>query len=159
MGLFSASGATVSMTAVTTDPVTFDAAGYALLTFTEVGQIEDGGAFGDESSEVTFDSLGSGRTTKVKGQRNSGTFDLVTGLDDEDSGQALLYTAEADDSTGNYHFKVTFPNKLSSGGTDAIRYFSGKVLSTRENLGTANNVVSLTATISIDTPVVRVAAT
>lgn len=159
MGIFTASKTKISMTTVTTDPATFDATGYAALSYTQIGSIENLGAFGDEASEVTFDDLADGRTKKLKGQRNAGTMQLVLGLDDDDTGQGLLDTAEADDSVANYHFKVEFPNKLSSGGTNALRYFSAKVMSVREEVNTANNVVKKNVSLGINTKIVKVAAT
>jgi hypothetical protein len=158
MGIFTSAGTKVYMTSTTTNPATFDAAGYGALTFTEIKNVESVGAFGDESAEVTFDDLGEKRTKKLKGQRNSGNMALVCGLDDADAGQDLLRTAEADNTTGNFHFKVVYPNKLTSGGDGAIRFFSGKVMSQREVIDTANNVAKLEATVGINTAIVLVDA-
>ena len=159
MGLFTTSGLTISITTTTTDPATFNAVGYAALSYTEISGLENAGGFGDESNEVTADDIGLGRTIKLKGQRNAGNMDLVFLLNDADAGQTLLRAAEADDSTGNFHFKVTLPNKLASPGADAIRYFSAKVMTAKENFDTADTVAKLNATIGINTAIVSVAAT
>ena len=156
MGLFTSSGSKVFISTTTTDPATFDAAGYAALTYVQVGANESIGAFGDESTEVTFDDLGDGRTKKFKGQRNAGNMEVVCGLDDEDAGQALMRTAEEDDTVNNYHFKVEFPNSLGTSG--AIRYFSGKVMTQREVVDTANNITKFEATVGINTAIVKVDA-
>lgn len=159
MGIFSTSGATISVTSNTTAPATFDAAGYGALSFTQINSVEDLGEFGDESSEITADDVGNRRTKKLKGQRNAGTKSLVCFIDDTDSGQGILRTAEADDSTGDYYFKVTYPNKQASGGDDAIRYFGAKVMSARETLGSANNVAKITFNLGINTDIVEVGST
>lgn len=159
MGIFTTSGSTISMTTTTTNPGTFDAAGYGALSYTQIGSVENLGGFGDTSEEVTFDDIAQRRTIKLKGQRNAGNLELVCGRDDTDTGQDALYTAEQDNSTGNYHFKVTFPNRQASGGDDAVRYFSGKVMSVRETLDTANNVAKLEATIGINTAIILVDST
>ncbi|MFK5173523.1 hypothetical protein ACI3QN_13500, partial [Propionibacterium freudenreichii] len=78
------------------------------------------------------DDLGDGRSKKFKGQRNAGTMSVVCGLDDADAGQILLRAAEKDNTTGDFHFKVVFDNKITSGGVNASRFFSGKVMSARE---------------------------
>ena len=157
MGIATTSGTKVSISTTSTAPATFDASGYAALTFSEIGSIESVSGFGDESSEVTFDELGDGRTKKLKGQKNAGNMELMMGLDDEDAGQGYLYTAEADATTSDWHFKVEVPNSL--GTANAIRYFSGKVMSVRETYDTANNVIKLNTTVGINTAVVKVDAT
>lgn len=159
MGISAASGATIAITSTTTAPATFDAAGYAALSYTTVNSVESIGSFGDESQDVTFDDLGDRRTKHLKGQKDAGTLALVCGLDDTDAGQDLLRTAEADGSTGNFHFKVTLPNKQATAGDDAIRYFSGKVMSVRETVDSANNIVKLETNIGINTKIVYVDST
>jgi hypothetical protein len=158
MGIFTSAGTKVYITATTTNPATFDATGYGALTFTEIKGIESVGSFGDESAEVTFDDLGEKRTKKFKGQRNAGNMAIVCGLDDADAGQDLLRTAEADNTTGNFHFKVVYPNQITSGGDGAIRYFSGKVMTQREVIDAANNIAKLEATVGINTAVISVDA-
>lgn len=159
MGIFTASRSKLYLTTTTTPPGSYDAAGYGALTWVEVGSIESLGDFGDEASEVTFDDLADGRTKKLKGQRNAGTMQMTLGLDDTDAGQDALDDAEADDSTGDYNFKVEFPNKQAAPGSNALRYFSGKVMSVREGVGTANNVVKKNVNIGINTAIVKVAST
>lgn len=157
--IFAARGTVVSMTANTTAPATFDAAGYAALTYVDLGCASNLGEFGDEASEISFDCINTGRTIKVKGQRNAGNMTLTLALDDTTDGFDAIQVAEADDSTGDYHFKVEFSNKLNDSGTNAIRYFSGKVMSAREVVGAANDVVTINLVISINKKPIKVAAT
>ena len=157
MGIATTAGTKVSISTTSTAPATYDSTGYAALTYSEIGSIESISGFGDESTEVTFDELGDGRTKKLKGQRNSGNMELMMGLDDEDAGQGYVRTAEANNTTNDWHFKVEVPNSL--GVANAIRYFSGKVMSVRETYDTANNVIKLNTTVGINTPIVVVDAT
>lgn len=157
--IFATSGTTVAMTANTTAPSTFDATGYAALTFVDLGCISNIGEFGDEATLVTFDCINEGRTKKLKGQRNAGQMTMTIALDDTTTGYDNIQTASSDNSTGDFHFKVTFPNKQNSSGNGAIRYFSGKVMSAREALGGANDVATINMVVEINTAVVKVDST
>lgn len=157
--IFATSGTTVAMTATTTAPTTYDATGYTALTYVPLGCLSNIGSFGDTSETVTFDCIAEKRTLKIKGQRNAGALDLTIALDDTTTGFDTINAAAADDSTGDYHFKITFPNKQASAGAGAIRYFSGKVMSNIENLGAANDVVTIGASVEINTAIVKVDST
>lgn len=154
-----ASGATVAITTSTTPPATFNAAGYGALSYTDLGCLSSIGEFGDVSSEVTFDCIGTGRTLKLKGQRDAGNMELTVALDDTTGGFDALHAAQENDSTGDFYFKVTLPNKQNATGTDAIRYFGGKVMQVKEVLGGANDVMTLQVTVGINTAIVRVDST
>jgi len=127
-------------------------------TYTEVGEVEDLGEFGDESEEVTFASLANARLQKLKGVRDAGTIPLICGQDDADPGQDALITAEAD-NTLDFNFKVILNDKLTVSGTPSEHYFSGKVMSKRTGVGTVNNVVRRTFNIGINSEVLDVDAT
>lgn len=131
----------------------FVAGDFAGQSWTPIGWLESIGEFGDESSEITFDAIGEGRTQKLKGIRNAGNMDLVMGIVDDDAGQIALLAAEAE--IDDYAFKVVF-NNAPSGGTPAERYFIGKVMTARERLDTANNVARRGGRIAINSNVVRV---
>lgn len=124
-------------------------------SWVEISWLESIGAFGDESSEITFDAIGEGRTQKIKGVRNAGNMELVCGIDWEDAGQNTLRGAQTE--IFDYAFKVQF-NDAPSGGTPSLRYFIGKIMTAREELGVANNVMKLNATIGINSNVVNVSA-
>ncbi len=126
---------------------------FAGQSWVEIGWLESIGEFGDESAEITFDAIGEGRTQKLKGIRNAGNMDLVMGIVDDDAGQIALLAAEA--LPNDFAFKVEF-NNAPAGGTPAERYFIGKVMTARENMGTANNVVRRGGRVGINSNVVRV---
>jgi len=127
-------------------------------TYTEVGEVEDLGEFGDESETVTFASLADGRLQKLKGVRDAGILALVVGADDSDAGQDALIAAEAEDSL-DYNFKVILNDKVTIGGTPSEHYFRGKVMSKRTGVGSANNVVRKTFNIGINSAIISVDAT
>lgn len=131
-------------------PATQDAAGYAALTFTEIGQIEKIGAIGAAFNKVEFTPL-KGPKQKHKGSVDYGSLQPSLAHDDEDAGQTLLRTAAADATSTLYAFKVTYPD-------GAIRYFQGRVFGYPENTEGADTIIMATPTIEIDTAIVKVAA-
>lgn len=126
---------------------------FEALTWTEVGEVENFGEFGDESSVVTFAAVGDARVRKLKGARDAGTLVLVVGRDAADAGQDALKAAEL--TKYDYNFKVEIADK-SSGGTNSVQYFRGMVMSKRDNLGANDNVVRTTFNIAINTAILEV---
>lgn len=133
----------------------FVAADFSGESWTEIIWVENIGQFGDESAEVTFDAIGEGRTIKLKGTRNAGNLALVVGADYSDAGQAALRAAEA--TPDDYTFRIDFDD-APVGGTPSQRFFIAKVMSARETLDSANNVIKLNASLGINSNVVRVDA-
>lgn len=133
----------------------FILANFASQSWTEVGWLETLGAFGDESSEVTFDAIGENRTQKLKGVRNAGNMEVVAGIDYDDDGQIELRAAESEPN--EYAFKVEF-NDAPVSGTPSARYFIARVMTAREVLEGANNVMRLNATLGINSNIVQVNA-
>lgn len=157
--LFTATGTVLAMTATTTPPATFDAAGYAALTYLDVGCAESYGSFGGEKTITEFICINDGIVQKVNGSVNYGNLEVTLALNDATSAWDAIHTAFDDKSAGDYHFKVQYPNAQNSTGTGAIRYFSGKVSSVKENVSGANDVVTVTLTIAITGKIVIVDST
>lgn len=126
-------------------------------TYTEIGEVEDLGEFGDESEEVTFASLADARLQKLKGVRDAGSIPLVCAADDGDAGQDALIVAEAD--TLDFNFKVILNDKMTLGGTPSEHYFRAKVMSKRLGVGSANNVVRKTFNLGINSEILSIDAT
>ena len=105
---------TVKSTATTTlkisagVPATFDAAGYAALSYTAVGEITNFGEFGREFNLVTHNPIATRGTQKLKGSFNEGQLALQLGLDTDDAGQILMKAAALSDSL--YAFLITTAN-------------------------------------------------
>lgn len=131
-------------------PASLTAAGYAALTYTEVGKVESIGAFGAVTEEVTFQPLRGARESH-KGGTNFGTLSPSMAYDELDAGQTLLRTA-ADDATALYAFEVTYPS-------GAKRFFRGRVFGFPENVGAANAMLMANPSIGISTAVTKVAPT
>ena len=155
-GIFATAGSKLyigqSIASKTTNFVLADFAGQSWI---EIGWLENIGAFGDEAANITFDAIGQQRTQKLKGTRNAGDMAVVAGIDYEDQGQITLRAAEG--TPNNYAFKVQF-NDAPTGGDPSERYFIALVMSTREALDTANNVMKLNATLGVNSNIVRVNA-
>jgi len=127
-------------------------------SYTEVGEIEDLGEFGDQSEQVTFSNLANGRVQKLKGTRDAGVLTLVVGNADSDTGQDAMIAAELEDVL-DYNFKVVLNDKLTISGTPSEYYFRGKVMSKRLNVGSVNNVVRRQFDIGVNSAIIAVAAT
>lgn len=156
-GIFATAGSKVYIGQVmTAQSADFTSSDFQGQSWTEIGWLETIGQFGDESTEITFEAIGESRVQKLKGTRNAGNMELVCGIDNSDPGQLALRAAEQ--TPFDYAFKVEF-NDAPPGGTPSERYFIAKVMTARETLDGANNVVRLNATLAINSNIVAVAPT
>lgn len=130
---------------------------YEALTWTEVGEVEDLGEFGDEANEVTFTSLGDRRTRKYKGSYNAGNIPVVCGSDPSDTGQSYMAAALAEDF--DYPFKIELNDEVTIGGTPTTLYCYGKVMTKRRNVGNSENIVRQSFTVGVNSEFIEVAAT
>lgn len=140
MALGTVAGTTVGVSAVL--PATYNVAGYAALTFTNVGNIEDGGEHGREYAEVTFNPIDTRGTQKFKGSFNEGSKTLSIGYNSDDAGMAILKTAL--DSDNDYAFEVAYPD-------GDIDYFIGKVMTLTKATGSVDSIRMASVTLAITT--------
>ena len=138
-------------------PDTDTATEFAALTWTEVGLVESGGDFGDESNPVNGTPLAEGRVRKGKGSKDAGMMALTCFHDPSDAGQQALIAAEA--TNQNYAVKVVLPNRLTTGGTDEINYFRALVMSKRKSVGAVDNLLRRTFNLGINSPIYEVPPT
>lgn len=124
--------------------------------WTEIGETENFGSFGDTSTEIAFDGIASSRTRRLKGTRNAGTKEVVCGIDYEDPGQIALLAAEK--TPYDYAFRLVL-NDAPPGGSPSERLFVAKVGSVVEALDTANNVMKLNASLWVNSNIVKIDAT
>jgi len=103
MAVRTTAGSTFKVSA--TAPATYDAAGYAALTWTAVGEITDLGEFGREYTLVTHNPINTRITQKFKGSYNEGKMSLKLGLDTDDAGQVLMKAGSTSDAAR--FFEVT----------------------------------------------------
>src|SRR5690349_17674210 len=95
-GVQTVAGTSLGISAQT--PATFDAAGYAALTFAEIGEVTDGGSHGRTYAEVTHQPIRTRGTQKFKGSFNEGTKTLQLAIDDDDPGQIIAREAVLSDN-------------------------------------------------------------
>lgn len=115
-------------------PATYDAAGYAALSWTVIGELTDiGSVQGRQYNTSEHAPIANAQRTEKKASYKLGTADMMVGWDDDDAGQQLVQTA-ADHQTMICSFKLTKQN-------GKIRYFTAQVKDFVENLGTVDNVV------------------
>lgn len=138
-------GTTLRITA--TPPSTFNGAGYTTLFTTmpipaKIGEITDLGEFGREYALVTHNPIDTRGTKKFKGSFNEGTMSLSLGLDKDDAGQQLAYTASLSDA--DYYFEVTLQNGDKY-------YFPAKVMSFKIGAGSVDSITSASITLEITT--------
>jgi len=127
---------------VKTAPATFDAAGYAALTFVEIGEVTDIPDFGREFELITHKPLASRGTVKKKGNFNEGSIDLKLGLNTDDAGTVLLKAAaESDD---DYSFKVDHP-------TGDVYYFRACAMSFKVSTGSSSSIITATCKLELQT--------
>lgn len=140
MALGTVAGTTVGVSAAL--PATYNVAGYAALTFTNIGNIEDGGEHGREYAEVTFNPIDTRGTQKFKGSFNEGSKTLSIGYNSDDAGMAILKTAL--DSDNDYAFEVGYPD-------GDIDYFIGKVMTLTKATGSVDSIRMASVTLAITT--------
>ena len=140
MTVRTSAGTTIGISAAA--PATFNAAGYAALTFTNIGEVTDLGEFGREYALVTHSPVATRGVKKFKGSFNEGAMTLALGLDNDDAGQILLKTASEDDD--NYSFEVTLQD-----GT--IYYFQAQVMSFKKAIGGVDTITNATVTLELTT--------
>jgi hypothetical protein len=144
----SAAGSSLAISAAL--PASDDAAGYAALAFTEVGNIDKIGALGKTFAKVEFQPL-KGAKQKFKGSVDYGSLAPSMAHDSDDAGQTLLRTASDDETQKLYSFQVTY-------ATGEKRYFQGRVFGYPETVDGADTVITAAPTVEICTKIVKVAA-
>ncbi len=121
-------------------PATYDATGYAALTFTNIGEVENAGEFGKTFNLVSFLPLAQRGASKVKGSYNNGRFEPQMALDVADAGQILMLAAL--DLDANQAFELAL-----NGGE--IFYFSGLVMKFAPVVNTVDDIVRRSSIIEI----------
>lgn len=121
---------------------------YAALTFIEIGEVDNVGEFGPESSTQSRTALKDGIVRKRKGPRNFGALPLQMAHVPGDEGHEALIAAE--DSPDPVSFCVTH-------GDGTKEYFRGLVMSYKRNPGGAESGTAMSSTnIEIDSAIVTV---
>lgn len=130
-------------------PATHDAAGFAALTFTNVGEIDNVGEFGKKFETVQHKSLANRAMQKRKGSYDAGSLPLSVALDNDDAGQILMQAAADSDASYSYLVQLQNGDKY---------YFRAQCMSWMVGVGSADSMVKATAQLEIDSAVVLVNA-
>lgn len=131
-----------------TEPATLDAAGFAALTWTKIGEVTSIGGSGKQFEIVTHKPLDTRNTFKRKGSYDNGNMSIGLAVGIGDPGQEILEdAAESDDS---YYFRVKEPS-------GRIRYIPGQVSQLMDDdIGSSDTIISQTAQIAVDGDILRV---
>lgn len=147
MGAQTSAGTSIALSAAA--PETYDAVGFAALTFTDLGEVTNIGEFGRVYNLVTHNPLATRRTEKFKGSFDDGSLSLDLAVDSVDAGQILAKAALASDDS--YSFEVTFQD-------GSISYFSAQTMSFTTNVQGVDAILSGSMAIEVDNDIVEVAA-
>ncbi len=127
-------------------PSIADQAGYAALTYLDIGSLEKIGTYGASPVSTEFQPL-RGPIRKYKGPVDYGALQPSLMPDEEDAGQALLHVA-AEELHRQYSFRVI----LADGG---VRYFQGRVFGFLEDVEGAETLLTGASVVEINTPIVK----
>ncbi|MCP4077579.1 MAG: hypothetical protein GY744_15510 [Gammaproteobacteria bacterium] len=135
---------------VAESPATFNAAGYAALTYVEVGEVTDIAEIGSETAKVEHKPLKTGVVEKFKGFTDWGSSSISFAKASSDAGQVLLASGDNGANKNKQHSVcVTLQD-----GTKL--YFVCKVFGFKTAPGSADSIVSCTSNIEIESVIVEV---
>lgn len=126
---------------VATAPATYDAAGYAALTWVAVGEIRDIPEFGKRRNSISFVPL-NGNVQKYGGVTDNGKINIPFLLNTDDAGQIILKSGQS--SNAPISVRVTTQN-------GDVYYFRALVLSFLVNIGDANSMTMGSCELDITT--------
>jgi hypothetical protein len=149
--IVSSVGTIVSVSAAA--PATYNATGFAALTWSACGELAELPSFGAEAALATHTPLATGIVAKRRGSLNYGSVALTMAVSEDDAGQTILQdTAEA---AAGADATVSVKVALVNG---EIQYFTAQVMSYKTNVGNADAITMAEVTLEIDNSVVKVAA-
>lgn len=133
------------------EPANYDVAGFAALTYAEVGEVADIGEFGGEGEVLTFTPIKTGIVNKLIGSIDYGSIAVQLGKIFGDAGQDVLKAGFDGAEKGKTHsFKVEYID----GG---IEYFTGISTSFTSNVGSASSVRMGACNVALNNQVITVA--
>lgn len=130
---------------------TVDIEDFEALTWIEIKEVTNLGSIGDTSQTITVDTVGDGRTKKLKGTRDSGDSAITCAWDPLDPGQNAVRAAEQ--TSFDYAFKVEANDKADANDTSTVYYWHAKVMSASREQGGPNDVVTMNMTLGNTTAI------
>lgn len=146
--VYTAAGTQFAVSA--TLPASHDIPGFQALTFTDIGELVDGGSGGKVFNKVDHSPLGEREVLSLKGSFTQGTRDLELGRDILDAGQNVLLAGLESDNA--YAFRITFQNG------DLI-YVTATIDSYTDNIGTIDSIVGASVSLAQRNPTIRLTVT
>lgn len=122
-------------------PATHDAAGFAALTFTTLGEGTASQEIGRKYNTAKHVPLATGATHKIKTSFDAGAITIKGACDTDDAGQILAKTALG--SSANYAFQIHYPNGDKT-------YFLGLVTAFDTGANDASGIRSFTMTVEVN---------
>lgn len=138
--------ATTKILVSTTLPATYDAAGYAALTWIPIAEVTNLGTFGGKTTVVKHVPIDTATVVKRAGSVDYGTINLQLA---KHTGSDITALQTAFTNRTSTAFKVAYPTALASND-----YFTGIVTSMQTNVGTADAILQSTIDIELDSPIV-----
>ena len=132
---------------LSTKKADFIASDFTSQTWVEVDGWETMGNSGDTAEVISTSLINRNRVIKQKGVSNAGSYEAGFVIIEDDPGQIALRIAQDDQE--NYAFKVLYPSGTSE-------YFIALVMTATNPGGDANTVLKLSATLEINSNIVRV---
>ncbi len=126
----SAAGTKISI--ASGDPATFDATGFAALTYNNIGKIKNGGEFGKTFQLTTSNYLSQRGDEKRKGTFNAGALNIEVDIMTDD-GQAACEAALESDL--DHNFKIEFKSGITY-------YVRGQVTTFTKKIGGPNDMLA-----------------
>ena len=118
----------------TAAPATHDAAGFAALTWVEVGQLTSvGSVLGREYSMSTLSTVGDSQQREKKASFKLPNAEFECAWAEDDAGQIIIQAASTDYTVPSF--------KLVKQDTSKMRYFTAQVAKFVENNGTSDDAV------------------
>jgi len=140
--------ATTQLGIVAATPATHNEAGFAALTFVNVGEVVSIGEHGGTAALVTHSPLATRAVSKFKGSINYGSMPVAFGLDITDAGQVLLDAGALGASIDVDHsVKITYQDA-------SVEYFQAKIMSYTRNPSTIDAIISGNSTFELVTSII-----
>ena len=115
-------------------PATFDASGYAAVTYTAVGEVNSLGDFGGTGEVIENTPLATGVIEKFIGSINYGTINAIFSKDLDSTGQGVIQAGfDGGSARAEHSVRITFPS-------GDIAYLGVKIASFVTSVGDANTV-------------------
>lgn len=134
------------------EPSTYDAAGFAAMTWVPVPDVDSIGAYGPTYNEVEANPLASDMVETYKGSGRSGAVDISMYLNSEDAGQQLISSGVSGINRRSvFSHRITFQD-------GSVDYAIGQLFQADKNIGAQDAMVMRTVRTVFNKIPVEVAA-